>query len=561
MHPSSVTHGTGQRQNASVRQLPSVTIVIPNWNGAEHLPDCLDAIRVLDYPQDRLEVVVVDNGSTDGSRSVAESRLPGIRVVELASNEGFGAACNAGVREARSECVAFINNDMRADRAWLRQLVEAYDPADGYVCVGGVILSWDGTRLDFVEGTINFHAFGWQEHFEKPASEALIDDGSDLLFACGGSMLISRDVYLDLRGFDAAYFAYYEDVDLGWRLWLAGYKVRLAGGARVFHRHHGSASALPSRLPSFLYERNALSTLIKNLSDENLARVMTPALLLLVQKAVIVGGLASEPFDMRNVDLREGRHVAPAGLVPLYAVYDVLSQLPDLIERRRHVQRRRRRNDNEIFELFFRPFTPWMHDERYLEASILLRDVFALDRLFPHQRATRVLVVGDGAGERDQHIAGHLMSANSVTLWPRDGHAPLRDLLAESDLVIASSSTRHADTIAAETRGLLVVDVAGDELPRDSQLFARADVLIGDAPDVTPIEQLTAIVRQPWRWRRTGSHVERIPIPEDLQWLLHVRREPTPRRDSDEPAVQAGSLPRRTRHSVGQVLRRLGLRT
>jgi GT2 family glycosyltransferase len=544
-----------------VRQLPSVTIVIPNWNGAEHLPDCLDSIRALDYPQDSLEVIVVDNASTDGSRSVAQSRLPGVRVVELPNNQGFGAACNAGVREARSECVAFMNNDMRADRAWLRHLVESYEPADGYVCVGGVILSWDGSRLDFVEGTINFHAFGWQEHFDKPAVEELIGDGGDLLFACGGSMLISRDVYLDLGGFDSAYFAYYEDVDLGWRLWLAGYRVRLAGGARVFHRHHGSAAALPRHLPSFLYERNALSTLIKNLSDENLARVLAPALLLIIEKAVIVGGLATGAGDVRNADLSEGGQLASAGLVPLYAVYDVLSELPELIERRRHVQRRRRRSDDEIFELFFRPFTPWMHDERYLEASILLRDVFALDRLFPHQRATRVLVVGDGAGERDQDIAGRVMSANSVTLWPRDGHAPLRDLLAESDLVIASSSTSHADTIAAETRGLLVVDVAGEELPRDSQLFARADVLIGDAPDVTPIDQLSAIVRQPWRWRRTGSSVERIPIPEDLQWLLHVRREPTPRRDSDEPAVQAGSFPRRTRHGVGRLLRRLGLRT
>jgi GT2 family glycosyltransferase len=543
-----------------VRELPSVTIVIPNWNGAAHLPDCLDAIRKLDYPQDSLETIVVDNGSTDGSRSIVHRRLPKVRLVELPSNEGFGAACNAGVREARSECVAFMNNDMRADGAWLRRLAEAYDPADDYVCVGGVILSWDGSHLDFVEGTINFHAFGWQEHFQKPAVEELIDDGGDLLFACGGSMLISRDVFLDLGGFDAAYFAYYEDVDLGWRLWLAGYKVRLAGRARVFHRHHGSAAALPKHLPSFLYERNALFTLIKNLSEENLPRVLAPALLLLVQKALIVGGSPNEALDVRNSELSEGRQLAPAGLVPLYAVYDVLGQLPDLIERRNHVQRRRRRSDSEIFELFFRPFTPWMHDERYLEASILLRDVFALDRLFPHQRATRVLVVGDGAGERDQDIAGHLMSANSVTLWPGDGHASLRDLLAESDLVITSSSTRHADTIAAETRGLLVVDVAGDELPRDSQLFARADVLIGDAPDVTPIEQLTAIVRQPWRWRRTGSQVERIPIPEDLQWLLHVRREPTPRRDSDEPAVQAGSSPRRTRHSVGQVLRRLGLR-
>src|SRR2546423_10826122 len=268
-------------QNVWVRVLPSVSIVIPNWNGAAHLPDCLDAVAELDYPAGLMEVIVVDNGSADDSRDLVEQGYPDVRLVALPRNEGFAAACNAGARESRSECLAFMNNDMRAEATWLRRLVEAYEPSEGYVCVAGVILNWDGSRLDFVEGTVNFHGLAWQEHFKKPVREELIHDGADLLFACGGSMLISREVYLDLGGFDAAYFAYYEDVDLGWRLWLAGYKVRLAGAARIFHRHHGSAAAMAKHVPAFLYERNALFTLFKNLSDENLPRVSAPSLLLL----------------------------------------------------------------------------------------------------------------------------------------------------------------------------------------------------------------------------------------------------------------------------------------
>jgi GT2 family glycosyltransferase len=365
-----------------MRELPSVAIVIPNWNGALHLPDCLDAVAELQYPADRLEVIVVDNGSTDESRSIVEQRYPQMRLVKLSKNEGFAAACNAGAQKARSECIAFMNNDMRAERMWLRRLVDAHDPADGYVCVGGVILNWDGSRLDFVEGTVNFQGFAWQEHFEQPLDEALIDDRRELLFACGGSMLISRDVYLELGGFDPAYFAYYEDVDLGWRLWLAGYRVRLAGGARTFHRHHGSAGAMRTHVRSFLYERNALFTLLKNLSDENLPRVLAPALLLLIQKAVSISGSPHEGFALGARQLPEGSEVASAGLVPLHAAFDVLRGLPQLLERRREVQSHRRRPDEEIFRLFVRPFKPWTDDEPYLQASVLLRELFGLDELF-----------------------------------------------------------------------------------------------------------------------------------------------------------------------------------
>src|SRR5262249_35637960 len=104
--------------------LPSVAIVVPNWNGAGHLPDCLDALRNLDYPPDLVSVVVVDNGSTDGSRAVVEDGYSEVRLVTLAANEGFAAACNAGARAVEADCLAFINNDMRVEPTWLRALVD-----------------------------------------------------------------------------------------------------------------------------------------------------------------------------------------------------------------------------------------------------------------------------------------------------------------------------------------------------------------------------------------------------------------------------------------------------
>src|SRR5205085_147887 len=153
-------------------------------------------------------------------------------VLPQAENFGFAPAVNIAVAAADAECVALLNNDMRVDPAWLRELVATYDPGRGVACVGGVIVSWDGETVDFTEGFMNFTGLGDQLGFGRPVSAVDTTTPRDLFFACGASMLISRDVFLKTGGFDEAFFAYYEDVDLGWRLWLHGYEVRLAPGSR-----------------------------------------------------------------------------------------------------------------------------------------------------------------------------------------------------------------------------------------------------------------------------------------------------------------------------------------
>ena len=529
--------------------LPTVSVVIPSWNGAEHLRHCLDSLRQVDYPEDGLEVIVVDNGSTDGSRGLLESEYPWVRLVSLEENLGFAAACNEGARAATSDCVAFLNNDMRVEPHWLRGLVSGLDPASGYVCVGGVILDWEGARIGFAGGWVTFHGSAGQEHFLDPMREELVEDGRDLPFACGGSMLIDRDVFLDLGGFDPSYFAYYEDVDLGWRLWLAGYKVRLAGTARCFHRHHGTGSGIPLYRRTLLTERNALFTLIKNVGDENLASVLAPALFLLTKRAAMSSESARDSFDVDSSDSAETETVKRASLARLHAASDVLADLPQLLERRREVQRRRRRDDGEIFALFGRPFALLSHDEAYVEASVNLRAAFGLDRLFTRQRATRILVVADGESDRLREVArtAGILSEVAFVSPGRDGGV-VEELVAESDLVIAAATTAHARTIAEQTVGLLVVDLADGEAPVDPDLLRRGDVFLTSSRDVEPPlrptrngddrlpivvvspagdgpSPLREILQEPWRWRRHERGAEEIAIPEDLQQLLRLWRE------------------------------------
>ena len=564
--------------------LPTVSIVIPNWNGADHLRDCLDSLQQLDYPRERFEVIVVDNGSTDGSRALVESEYSWARLVALAGNRGFAAASNEGARAATSDCVAFLNNDMRVEPGWLRELVGGRDPAAGYVCVAGVILDWEGERLGFAGGWVTFQGWAGQDHFLEPLKEELVEDGRDVPFACGGSMLIDREVFLELGGFDPAYFAYYEDVDLGWRLWLSGYKVRLAGAARCFHRHHGTGSRIPQHRRTLLNERNALFTLIKNVGDEHLASVLAPALFLLIKRSTMSMGSVREAFAFDSADVDETEVVQRSGMARMHAASDVLDELPQLLERRRDVQRRRKRDDKEIFALFGRPFALLSHDEGYVEASLNLRAAFGLEEVFTRQRVTRVLVIADGESARLRAVATNAATFTDVAyVSAGKGADVVEELLAESDLVIADAGTAHATTIARQTAGLLVVDLAGGEAAADPELLRRGDVFLtssqavqapltsiqmqnGDSrpvvmvitPEGDGMAPFREILQQPWRWRRHAGGAEGIAVPEDLQQLLRLWRERYKASGYKRRGFQLASqmLPQTVASSLRRVLRR-----
>ncbi|MEY2473012.1 MAG: hypothetical protein QOK28_2341 [Actinomycetota bacterium] len=370
-----------------------VAVVLVNWNGIEHLPPCLDSLAAQDYPKDLTEVIVVDNGSTDGSLELLARDYPWVRVLPQGHNTGFAPAVTMGAQAATSECVAFMNNDMRAHPSWLSELVEAYDPDNNVVCVAGQIQSWDGERVDFVEGVMNFYGMGDQVGHGKPLAHVDARDGQPLLFACGGAMLVSRHVYLTTGGFDPDFFAYFEDVDFGWRLWVMGYEVRFAEKAITYHRLHGTSSRFPDHQRTLLYERNGLRSIMKNYGDEQLAKVLAPALLLLTKRAVTRGrlDLGRDAYSLGG-DREPNETVSRIALAHIHAVDDLINGLDELIEVRERVQRARQRTDEEILELFGTPFAPVLHDTDFVEAQQKVVDGFGLAASF-QQRARRVLCV------------------------------------------------------------------------------------------------------------------------------------------------------------------------
>jgi len=246
----------------------TVSVVIVNWNGLHHLQDCLRSLRACDT---RLQIIVVDNGSTDGSVAFLEQQ-DDVELVAKPSNLGFAEGNNVGIQRTTGEFVLLLNNDTIATPKFLAPLLEAMqDPKVGacqcktlttttppMIDAYGSCLTWTGFLLH--------HKYGQPDVPETPPFE---------IFAAKAAALLLRRTALDGAGeFDPDFFAYLEDSDLSWRLWLAGWKILCVPKSVVYHVAGATARTLPSEVVMFHSYKNRISMLVKNLSPVGLVRIV-----------------------------------------------------------------------------------------------------------------------------------------------------------------------------------------------------------------------------------------------------------------------------------------------
>jgi len=237
----------------------SVSVIIPNWNGAQHLPTCLDSLR-RQTKQD-VEVIVADNGSTDGSLDLLARHYPEVRVLSLGENRGFAGACNAGMRVARGAFVVLLNNDTEADEAWLEEVVAAFErhPEAGMVASKMLLFdrrdtfhtAGDFYRVDGLPGNRGV----WQR------DEGQYDDEEYVFGACGGSAAYRRTMVEHVGLLDETFFYSCEDVDLAWRAQLIGWRCVYAPRAVVYHKLSATGGGATA---SFYDGRNTIYVLIKD---------------------------------------------------------------------------------------------------------------------------------------------------------------------------------------------------------------------------------------------------------------------------------------------------------
>ena len=297
-----------------------VVVVIPTWNGRELLAGALATLGAQDFGDFR--VVVVDNGSDDGTADWLSASHPDVEVVGLPRNVGFAPAVNAGIAAARdAEYVALLNNDMEVAPRWLGELVAALDAhPDAGSATSKLLIASSPELLDGAGDLVTWYAATWRRGHGE-ADRGQYDTPGEIASACAGAALYRRAALDDVGGFEESFFAYLEDTDWGLRAQLRGWACRWVPSSVAVHLG-GATSRRMGDLETRLVTRNALALALRCFPARRLA-AWAPVVVAFQLYALVMA-------------LREGRARAVLG-----GWREAAARLPATLQARRAIQSRR----------------------------------------------------------------------------------------------------------------------------------------------------------------------------------------------------------------------------
>lgn len=319
-------------------------MVVPNFNGSRWLKECLESVEATQYPSNRLEIVVVDNGSTDDGLQQVDSLIHDggpfpIRIIRNHSNLGWSPANNQGFESSKADVLISLSNDVRVDPLWVQELVEAFT-SDSLV---GVLQCHVRSLYnhEVLDAGLSFvDRFGFSYGYQPNTAPS----PSRVFYAEGAAFALSRRAFERLSGLDGDYFMQYDDIDFSWRAQLLGFKVKFVPRALVYHARGGTVGSNMFEtwpLILFLVTRNHLTTLYKTLGTRRLAYVLPTVTVFHIAKALLL------------VSYGEPRR----GLAVIRGVVAFVSSLKHNRLKRMKIQRERTLSDREVFliEHGFRP--------------------------------------------------------------------------------------------------------------------------------------------------------------------------------------------------------------
>ncbi|WP_354569135.1 glycosyltransferase [Glaciihabitans sp. UYNi722] len=395
-----------------------VSVVLVNFRGASDTIEAIRQLDALDWPSDAIEIIVVENDSGDDSAQQISQAAPHVNLVVSPRNLGFAGGCNLGVEHSHGEYVAFLNNDAKPHSSWVRAAVSTFVGEPRVGAVASKVLDWGGKRVDYIGAGLTWFGMGFKPFAGELVPKDLVDE-RDVLFGTGSAMFVRRSVFDELEGFDERYFMFFEDVDLGWRLNLLGWRFRYNPESIAFHKHHASMASLGQFKENYLLERNALFTLFKNLEQGSLDQALPAAMALSVRRAVAKGSLDSTALDItrHSSDSELTMDVAKESVASLFAIDQFVAQLPSLKLSREKVQSSRIVSDNRLWRLFGDTDAPSNQDPYYLDGYMNIANAF--DVLDPPVRTRVLIITGDPIGEK---LAGPAIRAWSMAEALADKH-------------------------------------------------------------------------------------------------------------------------------------------
>lgn len=238
------------------------TVVIPNLNGMKYLEDCLNSLYACE--EQSFPVIVVDNGSTDGSVALIQEHFPQTELICFSENKGFCKAVNAGILAAKTPYVILLNNDTTVAPGFVSYLTNSVKENAGNFSVGAKMVSMKEPEVTDDAGDF-YCVLGWAFARGKGKPQSRYNKPCKIFSACGGAAIYRTDILKKLGLFDEAHFAYLEDMDIGYRARLHGYCNRFDPRAVVYHAGSASSGSRYNEFKVRLSSRNSVYLIGKNM--------------------------------------------------------------------------------------------------------------------------------------------------------------------------------------------------------------------------------------------------------------------------------------------------------
>jgi len=314
--------------------MKKVSILIITWNGRHHLEMCLSSVKNLIYPN--IEIIVVDNGSTDDSIEFLRKNYPEVKIVHNKTNLGFAGGNNAGIKVVTGEFLLLLNNDTKVTRTFVTEMIKVIEVDEEIGAVQAKTLSMDDPRkLDsigaFLTGTGFLYHYGYLQKDMKK-----FDRRINLYTAKGACMMIRKSVIDKIGLFDNDFFAYFEETDFCHRLWLAGYSIKYVPEAVIYHKIGGTSNKMNNSFIQFHSFKNRICSYLKNLGTKELI-IILPVHLILCETAALGFILKGRPDLFVSINK---------------AITWNVMNLPSTMKKRYVIQRKlRKKSDGEIMPI------------------------------------------------------------------------------------------------------------------------------------------------------------------------------------------------------------------
>lgn len=241
-----------------------ISIVIPNFNGAHYLEPCLESIRSTTLQSRYFETIVVDNGSQDNSCEVVNHFTPWVKLIAMDYNTGFSGAANIGIKASQGEFVVLLNNDTVIADGFLEELIHCIEQDEKLFSVSSSMLRFNERNIIDDAGD-QYTLMGWSYQRGNGYNKKKFNKNSDCFSSCAGAAIYCKEIFEKIGYFDENFFAYMEDVDIGYRARLYGYRNMYCSQAIVFHVGSGTSGSKYNSFKVKLAARNNVYVIVKNM--------------------------------------------------------------------------------------------------------------------------------------------------------------------------------------------------------------------------------------------------------------------------------------------------------